>query len=148
MDYQNDYGALYNWYAVSTGKLCPVGWHVPTDDEWHQLILFIDPDATISVHDKNESQIAGGKLKEIGVTHWHKPNTGATDEFGFRALPGGFRIALLGLFYDAHEEGVWWSSTESDSGSPWERFIFFDSTKILRGHDPKDSGDSVRCIKD
>ncbi len=74
--HKNVYGALYNWHAVSTGKLCPKGWHVPSSDEIDVLDIFIGNDV-------------GGKLKETGTTHWRAPNTGANDQYGFRALPGG-----------------------------------------------------------
>ena len=71
------YGALYNWYTVNTGKLCPIGWHVPIKEEWMKLLTFINDN--------------GGKLKEVGMAHWHFPNVGATNSSGFTALPGGFR---------------------------------------------------------
>jgi uncharacterized protein (TIGR02145 family) len=75
------YGALYNWYAVNTGKLCPLGWHIPTRDDYTTLMLFLDTDGT---WDNND---AGGKLKETGTIHWLSPNIGATNESGFTALP-------------------------------------------------------------
>ena len=149
--YADPYGALYNWHAVNTGKLCPTGWHVPTDAEWHQLVLFLDPDAAV-IHDPkvtlSESLIAGGKLKETGNLHWHSPNTGATNESGFTALPGGFRLAIKGGFWHIGDQGEWWSSTESSSGTAWGRFMYFDDAKIERGYGIKRSGYSVRCIKD
>ena len=78
-DESNDsiYGALYNWYAI-TGKLCPVGWHVSTDQDWETLIDYC-----------GGWEIAGGKLKEVGTIHWESPNLGATNEFGFTAIPFG-----------------------------------------------------------
>jgi len=76
--YRNSYGALYNWYAVNTGKLAPTGWHVPTEAEWNTLIAYLGGES-----------VAGGKLKEAGTSHWSSPNTGATNEVGFSALPGG-----------------------------------------------------------
>ena len=76
--YKNTYGALYNWFTVETGKLCPTGWHVPSDAEWFTLIDFLGGES-----------VAGGKLKEIGNTHWNSPNTGATDEYGFTAITLG-----------------------------------------------------------
>jgi len=78
------YGAFYNWYTVQTGKLCPSGWHVPSDSEWHQLAQYFDPTATLATgpFDK-ESYIAGGFMKETGTAHWLDPNTGATNSSGF-----------------------------------------------------------------
>ena len=80
VSYKNPYGALYNWYAVNTGKLAPKGWHVPSDAEWTTLITYLGGES-----------IAGGKLKEAGTTHWLSPNTEATNSTGFSALPGGRR---------------------------------------------------------
>ena len=71
------YGVLYNWYTVNTGKLCPSGWHVPSDAEWNVLTDYLGGE-----------NIAGGKLKESGFKHWNKPNTGATNETHFSALSG------------------------------------------------------------
>ena len=85
--YQNDeaankdiYGALYNWYAVETGNLCPDGWHIPTDAEWSALGSFL-----------GGNSIAGGKMKATGTEYWSAPNTDATNESGFAGLPGGNR---------------------------------------------------------
>lgn len=74
------YGALYNWYTTNTGKLCPVGWHVSTSDDWEILVDYC-----------GGWELAGGKLKETGTVHWDAPNVGATDEFGFTAIPAGGR---------------------------------------------------------
>jgi uncharacterized protein (TIGR02145 family) len=89
------YGALYNWYAEENGKLCPSGWHVPTDTEWTVLTNYLGGD--------------GGKLKEVGTVHWNN-STGATDEFGFTALPGGRRLDS-GAFSFIGDYGYWWSAT-------------------------------------
>jgi uncharacterized protein (TIGR02145 family) len=81
--YVNTYGRLYNWYAVTDPhNICPTGWHIPTDEEWTILETFL-----------GGSSIAGGKLKETNFAHWNNPNTGATNESGFTALPGGSRGA-------------------------------------------------------
>jgi uncharacterized protein (TIGR02145 family) len=143
---KNPYGALYNGYTIATGKLCPTGWHVPTDAEWHQFILFLDPDAIL---DRIESNLAGGKIKEIGTTHWTQPNIGATNESGFTALPVGHR----GNFGDFSSEGliaVWWSSTENGTDYMWARSVIFEQSFVHRGEgaDTKIKGFSVRCLKD
>ena len=76
--YKETYGALYNWYTVNIGNLCPSGWHVPADTEWMVLTAHLGGE-----------KISGGKLKETGTLHWDKPNLRATNETGFTALPGG-----------------------------------------------------------
>ena len=97
---KNVYGALYNWYTINTGKLCPAGWHVPTVAEWTTLTTFLGGES-----------VAGGKLKETGIAHWKSPNTGASNETGFTALPGGFRD-FDGVFAQIYNSGCWWSATE------------------------------------
>lgn len=132
--YGNTYGPLYNWYAVETGKLCPKGWHVPSWDEMDELDIFLDN--------------VGGKLKEIGTTHWRTPNTGATDRYGFRALPGGYRD--LPSFGDINSYGAWWTSTERPQTNYAYIFILIYNTEGWTPHAdvPKNFGYSVRCIKD
>jgi uncharacterized protein (TIGR02145 family) len=93
--YENDsvlfnlpYGNLYNLYAViDDKKLCPNGWHVPTDTEWTTLTEYLGGEI-----------IAGGKMKTVGTAYWNDPNTGATNESGFSAVPGGFRSRFDGGF--------------------------------------------------
>lgn len=134
--YGDTYGALYNWYTVETGNLCPTGWHVPTDDEWTILTDYL-----------GGSGVAGGKLKETGTAHWALPNTGATNETGFTALPGGYRhysgsFSFVGLY------GDWWSSTESFASSAYHRLITYDYGGVDRFGDYSPYGYSIRCLKD
>ena len=138
------YGALYNWYVVKTGKLCPEGWHVPSDDEWHQMVLFHDPNADLSLA---ESDIAGGKLKEEGTLHWSSPNTGATNETGFTALPGGNR-RYDGFFSGPRGNGNWRTSSEYDDNQVWYRYIFYYSGYIYRNITNMQAGYSIRCVSD
>ncbi|MBK9389968.1 MAG: fibrobacter succinogenes major paralogous domain-containing protein [Bacteroidetes bacterium] len=143
---KNVYGAQYNWYAVNTGKLCPTGWHVPNDSDFRSLILFIDPGATKV--NENESLIAGGKLKEAGTTLWLFPNSGATNESGFSARPGGTR-SFNGTFNKIIDNGFWWSATEHDpiNGTYWS--LGYDGTMVFSYFDyGKYPGFSVRCLKD
>ncbi len=106
--YNNDisnreiYGALYNWYAVSSGKLCPAGWHVPSHSEWMTMIEQLGGEL-----------VAGGKMKEVDTLHWQSPNTAATNESGFTALPGGIRT-VSGYFQILGTSGRWWKSEEGD----------------------------------
>jgi uncharacterized protein (TIGR02145 family) len=106
------YGALYNWYTASSPKLCPVGWHVPTDAEWTTLMTYLGGQI-----------VAGGKLKEQGTAHWNSPNTGADNSTGFTAVPGGCRTMGLIQFYEIGTFGYWWSSTETSAKFAWYRYI-------------------------
>ena len=99
ISYKNAYGALYNWNAVNTGKLAPVGWHIASDEDWTILISYLGGDS-----------VAGGKLKEKGTTHWAVPNAGATNESGFTAIPGGYRH-MNGEFFEIGQSSNLWSST-------------------------------------
>lgn len=130
------FGRLFNWYAVESGKLCPIGWHVPSDAEWTELTDYLGG--------ANE---AGGKLKEIGATHWNSPNIGATNESGFTAIPVGYR-ADNGTFAHIGFYALWWSSTEYDEDKSWDRDMSNTSSNIVRYRFNKGTGLSVRCVKD
>jgi len=136
---------VHLWYAVNTGKLCPIGWHVPNDNELHTLISYLDPNAQLI--NGIESSLAGGKLKETGTEHWHSPNAGATNEVSFAALPGGWRY-FNGKFYYVKDDCRFWSSTESTSVKAWCRSILYSSGSIARYENEKKNGFSMRCIKD
>jgi len=134
--YKATYGALYNWYAVNTGKLCPVGWHLPTDAEWTKLITYL-----------GGKSVAGGKLKETGAIHWYIPNTEATNSSGFTALPGGYRYdneAFDGVGY----YGTWWCSTELNTNTAWGWSMGYGGSSAGRSIYNKASGFSVRCLRD
>jgi len=134
--YKADYGALYNGYTVSTGKLCPLGSHVPGIEEWMILIKYLG------------ENIAGGKLKEIGSEYWMNPNTGATNTFGFTALPGGSR-GSYGGYFDEGLRGHWWSTSEHDKpNSLWDINLAYSCSDVTISSDNKKYGLSVRCIKD
>ena len=142
--YNNDianktvYGALYNWYAVNTGKLAPTGWHVATDTEWFALTTYL-----------GGASVAGGKLKEAGFAHWYHPNTGATNETGFLALPGGYRGNDNGYcrFYFIGIYGSWWASPERYSGLSWTCNVYYDNTVAELGNYFSSDGLSVRCLR-
>jgi uncharacterized protein (TIGR02145 family) len=140
--YNTVYGKLYNWYTVNTGKLCPKGWRVPSSSDWSTLAT-----------DLGGYAIAGSKLKESGSLHWSyqvvpNTNTGATNESGFTALPGGYRI-FNGKFSAMGGYGFWWSSTEYNGGPSCNyRGLFYMSTDFGNGYDKKINGYSVRCIMD
>jgi uncharacterized protein (TIGR02145 family) len=143
--YNNDiankdtYGALYNWYAVSSGNLCPSGWHVPSDEDWKVITDFL-----------GGLPVAGGKMKETGTSHWNSPNFEATNESGFTAIPGGYRYGYFwgsGIFYEMGINGYFWSSTECTDTHVYTRTVNTDRTKVYRSFFVKNNGFSVRCIK-
>ena len=131
------YGALYNWYAVNTGKLCPIGTHVPSNTENNTLITFL-----------GGSSVAGGHLKSIGTTYWTSPNTGADNSSGFSGLPGGVRNdADAGAFENKNTEAIFQSTTQMYSGVNYALGLFYNNaTGLISGGDEK-AGFSVRCIK-
>ena len=135
--YKNVYGALYNWYAVNTNKLCPAGWHVPTNTDWDLLTT-----------DLGGFAIAGGKLKEKGLSHWINPNTFATNETGFTALPGGVRKDNDGLYDRMGYTGSWWSATESSSTYAWAYFMGYFDRDVRHSIGMKRGGLTIRCLKD
>ncbi len=136
MSNKNTYGVLYNWYTVKTNKLCPNGWHVPDELEWNLLTGYL-----------GQFNIAGGKLKEKGTGHWKSPNTGATNEAGFTALPGGYRYGG-GQFAGIGEIGHWWSSVETGTDIGWDFYLYFISEAMGDQMSvPKQYGASIRCIK-
>ena len=141
--YKASRGALYNWYTVNTGNLCPQGWRVPSDADWHTLALYLDPNAIL---DTFESVTAGGKLKETGTTHWKSPNTGATNETGFSAVPGGYRDS--GVFGSISDVGNWWSSTVQEGDNVFYRAMDTNTSNLLMLYHPKTCGFSDRCLKD
>lgn len=135
--YGGTYGALYNWYAVSSGNLCPVGWHIPSDAEWTALTNYLGGMST-----------SGSKMKEAGSTHWISyPGIFATNESGFTGLPGAYRDRAGGFYSTVGHYGFWWSSTEVSSTNAWDRGLYYDKNDVSRGDGWKPNGISVRCIK-
>jgi uncharacterized protein (TIGR02145 family) len=134
----NTYGVLYNWYAATDAhNIAPEGWHVPTDIEWQTLADYLGGES-----------IAGGKLKEVGTEHWQYQNTDATNEYGFTALPGGYRT-FSGYFDGMGYYGHFWSNTEQDNGSgALNRSLTLSSPTFYQDHQSMTTGFSVRCVKD
>lgn len=142
------YGVLYNWTAAMDGEassttnpsgiqgVCPAGWHLPSEAEWTELTNYL-----------GGTGVAGGKLKETGTTHWNTPNTGATNETGFTALPGGYRD-YGGAFYGFGSYGFWWSATGNDATDAWSCFVNFSNGLVIILGNSKEVGISVRCVRD
>ncbi len=148
------YGGLYKWdeamqYDTTAGTqgICPSGWHLPTDDEWKTMEMYLGMSQTQADGTEYRGTDEGGKLKETGTTHWKSPNTGATNTSGFTALPGGVR-RTDGSFVYLGDYGEWWSSTEYSYIRAWIRGLTNTSGKVRRVEGYKLNGSSVRCLKD
>ncbi len=127
------YGALYNWYTVETEKLCPVGWHIPSEDEWITLLEYVGGEIG-----------AGTVLKS--TTGWNNDGNG-TDEYGFGAMPGGARF-YLGTYQEMGKYGSWWTSRDSYTGDATYVSSGYSSDNFYRLMRDFRWGLSVRCVKD
>ena len=152
--YNNDdancsmYGGLYQWnemmqYVTTQGVkgICPTGWHIPTDGEWTTLSTFL-----------GGTSVAGGKMKstgtiEAGTGLWYSPNTGATNESGFTAVPAGSR-EYDDTFYYIGFYGIWWSSSEDLASLAWYRDLGYYYSYVYRDSYLESNGFSVRCLRD
>lgn len=137
--YACPFGKLYNWLTVSDSrKLCPAGWHVPSNKEWNTLVGYLDP---------QEKGIAGVRMGSISYDYWIHPLTN-TNESGFSGIPGGNRD-LLGVFNGAGRSGSWWSSTDvAQSSSAFARTLNFGYGVLFSEEIPKQYGINIRCVKD
>jgi uncharacterized protein (TIGR02145 family) len=134
--FKDTYGALYNWFTVSTGNLCPTGWHVPSNDEWTTLTTYLGGES-----------VAGGKLKATGTTNWLTPNTGASNTSGFTGLPGGFRNFGDGVFQELRTYGAIWTSSQSSAAEAIHKGLRYQYQNSYTYTDLKTLGESVRCIQ-
>jgi uncharacterized protein (TIGR02145 family) len=139
--YNNDsatyymYGRLYTWEEAMTAA--PPGWHLPTDEEWTTLTTYLGGEA-----------VAGGKLKEAGTAHWVSPNTGATNETGFKALPGGYHYPNDTYGYLGYV-GLYWSATPYGGDNAIVRAMYeYDAEAHWANGLQKTNGISVRCVRD
>jgi len=123
------YGMLYNWFALNDKRsVAPKGWHVPSDKEWQTLVDYLGGET-----------IAGDKMKRI---------EGSITENGFSALPGGYRYNY-GLFDGMGTNSYFWSSTESNGGNAWHRYLYSGNSNVYRDDSGwKQGGYSIRCVKD
>lgn len=145
MNYNNSeangliYGKLYNSYAVHDSRgLAPAGWRVATKDDFEILIEYL-----------GGNDYAGGKLKQAGLQYWAEPNVDGSDEYGFRALPGGYSGpggagSYLGNY------ASFWTSTKIGPGTDetFNYWVYYNNATIQRDSDFGRSGFSVRCVRD
>jgi len=133
------YGKLYNWFAVNDPRgLAPSGWHVPSDSEWTILVNYL-----------GGTVVAGGHMKEVGITHWLSPNTGADNSSGFTALPSASRDWGGGdaEFIDLGYVVCWWSSNYLSTTNASIFSVWYGGSNVGTGYDPDADGYSVRCVK-
>lgn len=142
--YQDDsslskvYGRLYSWKTAR--EVCPDGWHLPSDEEWTEFIDYLGGENT-----------AGGKMKTPNAQYWKSPNSGATNNSGFSALPGGYALnSIIRFEFDRLGENTYfWSSTRNNDGNVWVRTLSFEKESVARDwFGPAGYYLSVRCIKD
>jgi uncharacterized protein (TIGR02145 family) len=151
VSYKDYFGGLYNWFAVKSSKLCPKGWHAPTNNEWTTLENYL-----ISNGYNYDGTTFNNKIaKSLAAPVDWDPNFGtgsvgndlaSNNKTGFTAYPGGYRYNDGS--HRAFQSGFWWSSTEFDNGSSWYFNIDFDSPETFRFYASKKNGTSIRCIKD
>ncbi len=161
------YGGLYEWDEMmqfnptdndttgTTQGICPAGWHIPTHHEWTTLERAICTSGTCAPdfpYDFTtygwQGTDEGGKLKETGTIHWTSPNTGATNESGFTALPGASRGYSDGSFDYLGNYATFWSATERAASNAWYRYLHYINADVCRYDHSKTNGRSVRCVKD
>jgi uncharacterized protein (TIGR02145 family) len=143
--YKAYYGAIYNWFAVGTGKICPEGWHVPSQDEFKILEMYLgmtqeQADST-GWHGKDQ----GKKLKS--KSGWDNNGNGSNSS-GFSAFPGGYRYGASGAFFNMGALSYWWSSTLDNSNLGLYRRLDFDQPKVFTGSVRRQAGKYIRCVKD
>lgn len=148
---QQKYGALYNWYAVNTGKLAPNGWRVPDTTDWNNLQNYLiangyNYDGTTTGNKIAKSMAAGMWMKNtstgvIGI------NQSTNNKSGFSALGGGCRY-MGGGFVNQSVESDWWSATETNATNAYLRNISYGDSDLYSGHDLKYNGYFVRLVRD
>ena len=143
--FKTTYGALYNWFTANTGKLCPTGWHVPTDEEFSALEIALGM-AT------DQAELWGWRGTDHGKkmknqTGWDDNGNG-TNSSGFSALPGGYRFGGDGQFFLQTTITYWWSATEHDADRGWYRRIDSAGDQVYRASTSKKGGKYIRCVKD
>ena len=136
------YGRLYDWETAK--KVCPSGWHLPSDDEWKKLEMFLGMSKTDADNTGWRGTEEGKKLKS--TSGWNSSGNG-TDAYGFTALPGGYR-SYDETFDDVGSHGYWWSSSEYGTAVAYYRYMRYSYSGVYRSPNDKTYGFSVRCVRD
>ncbi len=139
--FKQPFGLLYNFYAIKdTRGVCPVGYKVPSDSDWNQMLSNLGASSTT----------AGSLLKKIGsgsLPDWVYPNNDANNQSGFTAFAGGYR-GINGLDYFAGFNGYWWSTTTINSQTATSRILQYNASNLSAVGNSKSMGLSVRCLKE
>lgn len=160
----DEYGILYSWGAASNGVsggsdtnpsglqgVCPAGYHLPSDAEYMELEMYLgmtQSDAESTGEIRGSAQNVGGKLKETGTARWQAPNEYATNESGFTAAAGGYRL-LDARFWYLPRTALYWTSTSEHPATAYSRYVHGNAGYVSRyPFDDKRLGFSVRCVKD
>lgn len=160
IEYKDTTGALYTWTAAMNGAestmaipsgvqgVCPDGWHLPSDEEWKSMEIFLGMSQTEADLTDWRGTDEGSQLKETGFSHWEGALTGGSNSSGFTAIPGGFR-GVKGEFFSVGQYGTFWTATgESGTEKAWYRALYFDNDEAYRQYNYMSQGFSVRCVKD
>lgn len=144
--FKDIYGAYYNWFAINTGKVCPSGWHIPSDEEWKELEMHLGMTSEEADEMGYRGSTEGEELKESGTYNWVLESKVGSNLSGFTALPGGSALGGEGNI------SLWWTATPLDPGpdSWWIlcRWLMWDGSWIARSEIDRPSLLSVRCLKD
>lgn len=144
--FKDIYGAYYNWFAINTGKVCPSGWHIPSDEEWKELEMHLGMTREKADEMGYRGSTEGEELKETGTYNWVAESKPGSNLSGFTALPGGSALGGEGII------GLWWTATPLNPGpdSWWIlcRWLMWDGSFIARVEIDSPSLISIRCVKD
>jgi uncharacterized protein (TIGR02145 family) len=143
--YKPLYGAIYNWYAVKSGKLCPAGWHAPTDADFKTLEISLGMTQAQADGLEWRGTDQGKQLKN--TTGWNTGENG-TNTIGFAALPGGYRAYATGICQGIGLLSYWWTASEQDENTALYRRLDGNNDKAYKGATYKRAGKYVRCVKD
>ena len=151
INYKNQYGALYNWYAVETGKLAPKGWHVPSREEWDILRDYLIANGYNYDGTTKDNRIAKSLASTSGWKEYDEfgsigNNQSFNNVSGFTALPSGRRYNG-GKFALVGDNCAWWSTSMSGTIGAYARGLSYECSVLLYGGESIESGLSVRCIR-
>lgn len=157
LTYKNTYGALYNFPAVNNGNLCPIGWRVPSVEDWNDLITYMTESFEDIINTSAGNALKscrqvnsplGGSCNTSEHPRWNEHETHyGSDLAGFGALPGGNRL-LTNEYDKVGMTGYFWTSTEAVSDRAYQRYIHYDNSGAYSSHTWKVNGNSVRCMRD